>query len=290
MNRRQFLLGVTAFATPGVLGVSADAVFHGARDLIIQRVEVALTRLPRAFDGFTIAQLSDFHFDPHFNGPVIQAAVAKTNALRPDLVVLTGDFVTEPRRGGRQRRHDAAGNAAPCGAMLGELRSLHGSLAVLGNHDAVTDPNYVTTCLSTHNISVLRNASLPLEKEGARLWIAGMDDVFRHRGDLSRTLNGIPAKEATILLVHEPDFADVVRQTAVDLQLSGHSHGGQICLPLIGPPYLPPLGKKYPWGLRRLDQLTLYTNRGVGTIGIPARLNCPPEITLFTLRSTSPNV
>ena len=116
------------------------------------------------------------------------------------------------------------------------------------------------------------------------MWLAGLDDVLRRRSDLRRALSGVPSDELTILLVHEPDFADSVRGRSVDLQLSGHSHGGQIRLPLIGPPYLPPLGKKYPQGLRQLDQLALYTNRGIGTIGVPARLNCPPEITLFTLR------
>jgi uncharacterized protein len=270
-----------------VIGVGADAVSHGAHHLVIERVEILLPRLPEAFDGFTIVQLSDFHYDPHFSGPVIQAAVAKTNALRPDLVVLTGDFVTEPVRRGRVQRRGAAANAEPCAALLAHLQPRLGSIAVLGNHDAVTDPDFIASTLLAHNIQVLRNAATPIQKDGSRLWLAGLDDVLRRRSDLRRALNGIPTHEFTILLVHEPDFADSVRGSSVDLQLSGHSHGGQICLPLIGPPYLPPLGKKYPWGLRRLDQLALYTNRGIGTIGVPARLNCPPEITLFTLRKAA---
>jgi len=112
-----------------------------------------------------------------------------------------------------------------------------------------------------------------------------VDDVLEGKPSLDLTLNGIPPGEPVILLAHEPDWADYVAKHPVDLQISGHSHGGQIRLPLIGAPYLPVLGRKYPWGLRRIGPLTLYTNCGIGTIRIPMRLNCPPEITLFTLRS-----
>src|SRR5262249_34591136 len=122
----------------------------------------------------------------------------------------------------------------------------------------------------------------------SRLWLAGVDDVIEGKPDMDRTLRGIPGNEAVILLAHEPDFADQVVQYPVDLQLSGHSHGGQVRIPLIGAPYLPELGRKYPWGLRRIGRLTLYTNVGIGTIRVPFRWNCPPEITLITLRALTP--
>jgi len=113
-----------------------------------------------------------------------------------------------------------------------------------------------------------------------------VDDILRGKPRLDLALRGTPADDPVVLLAHEPDWADHVATRPVDLQLSGHSHGGQIRIPLIGAPYLPPLGRKYPWGLRQIGGLTLYTNVGIGTIGLPMRLGCPPEVTLITLRKT----
>jgi len=131
----------------------------------------------------------------------------------------------------------------------------------------------------------LRNRSVPLERNGARLWLAGLGDVLEGKYDLKQALKGIPKPEPVVLLVHEPDFAGYVKD--VDLQLSGHSHGGQIRFPLLGAPVLPVMGRRYPRGLRRIGPLTLYTNVGIGTIWLPMRLNCPPEVTLLTLRATA---
>jgi predicted MPP superfamily phosphohydrolase len=125
---------------------------------------------------------------------------------------------------------------------------------------------------------------VPLERGTHRLWLAGIDDVLRGRPDLGAAIGKIPANEATILLAHEPDFADEASLLPIDLQLSGHSHGGQIWIPGIGAPWLPPLSRKYPRGLYQIGKLTLYTNIGIGTIRAPIRINCPPEITLITLR------
>jgi hypothetical protein len=134
---------------------------------------------------------------------------------------------------------------------------------------------------------VLANRAVPLERGKDRIWLAGVDDVLKGRPDLAMALAGIPASECTILLAHEPDFADEASVMAVDLQLSGHSHGGQIWLPGLGAPWLPPLARRYPRGLYKIRETTLYTNVGLGTIHAPVRLNCPPEITLITLRSKS---
>jgi predicted MPP superfamily phosphohydrolase len=115
--------------------------------------------------------------------------------------------------------------------------------------------------------------------------LPGIDDVLEGRPDVGRTLEKIPPAEMTILLAHEPDFADEASLTPVDLQLSGHSHGGQVWIPGIGAPWLPALARRYPRGLYKVRDLTLYTNIGLGTIRAPVRINCPPEITLITLRS-----
>jgi predicted MPP superfamily phosphohydrolase len=246
-------------------------------------VDLTLTRLPAAFDGMTIAQLSDFHYDDLFNTASISAAVSSVNHRAPDLIVLTGDFVTLPAL--KHSDKSAARACEPCAELLGRLRAPMGLVAVLGNHDHFTDPDHIAECLSGHNIRVLRDSSYNVEKAGSRLWIAGTNDMEAPAGNIERALRTVPDDEATVLLVHEPDVADEVARHSVDLQLSGHSHGGQVRFPLIGAPYLPYLGRKYPWGLRKIGSMMLYTNRGIGTIRLPIRFFCPPEITLFTLRS-----
>lgn len=240
-----------------------------------------MRRWPERLTGFTIALLSDFHYDPYFSIHPIQSSIGIVNALRPHLIVLTGDFVSVPFFGDPAK---AAADADPCAAILKNLKAPHGTWAVMGNHDAFTDPDRVTAALQEQGIPVLANRSMPIESDGARFWLGGVDDVLGKTADLDATLQNIPPSEATVLMVHEPDFADRVAGHPVDLQLSGHSHGGQVRLPFLPPVYLPDLGKKYVWGLYKVGGLTLYTNPGLGTVGFPARLNCPPEITLITLR------
>ncbi len=283
LSRRQFL-ATSAFGATSLAAIGADSLYRDTTDVKVTRLEIRLQRLPSRLDGLRIVQLSDFHYDRYVDVRVINSAVRAANQLQPDLVVLTGDFVTQGRYSGR---HDppAARNAEPCSQILSALRSRLGTFAVLGNHDYFTDPDLVAEILRGRGFHVLRNQSFPIEVDGTRLWIAGVDDVVAGADDLDLALRDVPSSEAAVLLAHEPDFADWVLPHRVDLQLSGHSHGGQIVLPITGPPYLPPLARKYPWGLRRVGSLTLYTNRGIGTIILPVRFNCPPEVTLFTLRA-----
>jgi predicted MPP superfamily phosphohydrolase len=285
LSRRRFLQ-TAGVVTAGVAATAADATFIEPAHPILNRVDIPLRRLPPAFDGFTIVQLSDFHYDEIFSAVPIRRAVQTVNKLQPDLIVLTGDYVTEPiLHRFLHNRKQAANAAEPCGALLRQLRAGFGLHAILGNHDHNTDGHRVTECLQSQGIPVLINRSIAIERGGARLWLAGIDDN-PDEGDITLTLKGVPADEPVVALVHEPDAADLVARHSVDLQLSGHSHGGQVRLPLIGPVYLPPLGKKYPWGLRKVGSLALYTNVGLGTMGAPVRFNCPPEITLFTLRAS----
>jgi predicted MPP superfamily phosphohydrolase len=197
--------------------------------------------------------------------------------------VLTGDYITQPY----SHRNDryAARDAEPCAELLARMTSRLGTYAVLGNHDANTAPEHVTAALEATPIKVLHNRSIAIEQQGARLWLAGLADVLGRKVDSDVAFRGIPVDEPTILLVHEPDYADFVPAGRVDLQLSGHSHGGQIVLPLMGPPYLPQLAQRYWRGIYKVGGMTLYTNRGLGTIWLPMRLNAPPEVTLLTLKT-----
>jgi hypothetical protein len=280
-TRRQFL---RAAAATGTLAVVGDALLLAPNRPRIIRQEFFLPRWPERLNGFTVAVLSDFHYDPYFSIHPLHAAIAMVNRLHPDLIALTGDFVSVPLVGDETK---AAFAAEPCARLLRQMTAPHGLWAVMGNHDDATDAEHVTHALQAENIRVLANQSEPIEQDGSRFWLAGVNDVISGTADLSKTMHGVPVGEPVILLAHEPDFADEASQYPIDLQLSGHSHGGQIRIPFLPPLYLPELAKKYVWGTYHVGPLTLHTSAGLGTIGIPMRLNCPPEVTVLTLRRSA---
>lgn len=286
VTRRRFLQTTAAALGSGSLAIAADGAFLEPAHPQLVRLDVPLARLPKAWDGLTILQLSDFHYDDYFTVIPIRKAIQIANSLQPDLVVLTGDFVTIPAFNDYLHNAKRAGDAAePCAYHLAQLRARLGVFAILGNHDADSDPARVVHALEPRGITVLRNQSIPLERGKARLWLAGIDDPLVGKPDMDSTLGSVPRNEPVVLLSHEPDFADHAAKYPVDLQLSGHSHGGQVWLPIVGAPYLPEMARKYPRGLYQIGGLTLYTNSGLGTIRMPVRFNCPPEVTLFTLKS-----
>ncbi|MBO0910975.1 MAG: metallophosphoesterase [Acidobacteria bacterium] len=287
LTRRKFLSsGSIVFA-----GTTAFALYGYSESLHprVKRIEIPLKRLPEAFDGFTIAQLSDFHYERYFSAVPIHKSVEMVNSLRPDLVVLTGDFVTVRMfESNLHARRYAWTAAVPCAEILSRLEARMGRFAILGNHDADSNPGMVRDVLQSHGIHVLKNQSVAIERGPARIWLSGVDDALRGTPDIGAAIEKIPSNEAVVLLAHEPDFADEAALSPVDLQLSGHSHGGQIWIPGIGAPWLPPLGRLYPRGLYQIESLTLYTNPGIGTIHVPIRINCIPEVTLVTLRTARP--
>jgi predicted MPP superfamily phosphohydrolase len=266
----------------GVAAVAGDSILWEPNQPRIVRLDYPLPRWPERLNGFTIALLSDLHYDPYFSVHPLHASISLVNALHPNLIVLTGDFVSMPMVGNDAK---AALAAEPCASLLRQMTAPHGLWAVLGNHDVNTDPEHVTRALLVEGISVLANQSTAIERDGARFWLAGVNDVLSRTADLSETLRGIPGDEAVVLLAHEPDYADYASRFPIDLQLSGHSHGGQVRIPLLPPLYLPAMAKKYVLGSYQIGRLPLYTNAGLGTVGVPVRLNCPPEITLLTLSS-----
>lgn len=281
-SRRRFIQGALAAAA---LGLGADGVIFEPNDPKIVRLDISVPRLPKVFDGLNIVQISDFHYGDLCRIP-IGKAVDIVKRINPDLVVLTGDFVTVPPWSHFLRdKKKAAKDAEPCARLLSEMNPPMGTFAVLGNHDVDSDRSWITEIIESHGIPVLRNRSLAIEKDCARFWLCGVDDVLMGKPDLDLSLRSVPRDEAVILLAHEPDFADHAARFPIDLQLSGHSHGGQVWIPGIGAPWLPPLGREYPRGLRKIGSMWLYTNIGLGTIRLPVRLNCPPEITIVKLRS-----
>lgn len=240
--------------------------------LKVEQVPVRLPRLSDAAEGLRLVQLSDIHLGPYVSLDHVATAVQTAVALQPDLFVLTGDFVS-----------GSAAHLKPAIDLLRLLRAPLGTYAVLGNHDHWANPGAIRRYLSEAHIRVLSNQSVRLMGKGGGLWLAGVDDVWERQDDLRATLADVPARACVLALVHEPDFVDESARAGIALQLSGHSHGGQVRLPLIGAPVLPYLGRRYPIGLQRAGNTWVYTSRGIGVIYPPIRLNCPPEITLLTL-------
>jgi len=282
LTRRRFMVA-SACAAGGLALYAGEIERHWIE---ITRRDVFLPGLPPPFDGFRIAQLSDIHMDEYTEPFFLRDAVNHVNRLNPDAVFLTGDFVTHellPKR-------FSIGPAWHCADLLNNLQCAH-RYAVLGNHDVIVGRKHVIAALTSNGIPVLYNAYLPIEREGGRLWLAGLDDPVEGKPDpgaaIPASIRNVP-HEPIILLCHAPDYADDLinrpEGKAVSLMLAGHSHGGQIRLPIFGPVVLPILGRKYVEGWFRFGNLQLYVNRGIGTIGAPFRFNCPPEITLFTLR------
>ena len=235
----------------------------------VDRVVVPWAGLPPDLNGFTVAHLSDIHLSQNVPLEVVERTVALTNSLQPDVVVLTGDYLTTD-----------VSFAEECAHTLGKLCAGRGVFAVLGNHDYWTDPLLITRLLRQNGVDVLINESRLL---APNLWLAGMDDIWSGRPDLSKALASVPAGAATILLAHEPDFADQAQGRGSLLQLSGHSHGGQVRLPFSKRPILPFLSWKYYAGLRRAGDILVYTSRGVGTMQPPFLFTCRPEVALLTL-------
>lgn len=247
---------------------------------VTESIQIRLARLPEAFHGFRIAQITDIHFGPYMDRAGLERSVRLGQAFQPDLIALTGDFVSHPFR--QRNGWEGAKNAEPCADVFARWKGVP-IIAVLGNHDHWNNAQMVAGALAERGIRVLRNEAETIERGGQKLWVAGIDDALEGKADLSQSIARIPRRDATILLAHEPDFADYAARFPVDLQLSGHSHGGQVRLPGVGPIILPGMAHKYHTGLNRVAQLQVYTSRGIGVINPPVRLNCLPEVTLITL-------
>ena len=274
LTRRSFL-GFSAASLAG-LGLYAGEISR--HELSIEEHTIHLARLPDAFRGLRIVQVSDFHYAEYTEAFFLREMVRQVNRLRPDLVVLTGDFVSfSPLPLSWARRH-----AAPCAAILSGLECPL-RYASLGNHDYVVGADDVAQPLREHGIPVLMNAAVPVERGGQRLWLAGLGSVCTGNADLDRAIPPAASREPVILLAHEPDILPEVARHPVDLMLSGHTHGGQVRFPFVPPLFLPDNGKVYVEGLFRLGPTQLYVNRGIGAVGLPFRFDCPPEITVLTL-------
>lgn len=246
-------------------------------EIEISDIHLQLPRLAPEFDGYRLVQISDIHLGTWMNKDSLDIVVEKVNQLFPDLIALTGDFVS----------FSAEGFADDLVGALSRLKPKDACVAILGNHDYWTDPIVIRAVLAASDIIDLSNAVLSIQRQEVFLHLGGIDDFQINQDKLGIVLDQLPDDGAAILLAHEPDFADIsAASNRFDLQLSGHTHGGQIVLPIFGRLILPTRGEKYPSGQYCINGMILYTNRGLGTTWLRLRYNCPPEISLFTLHSS----
>ena len=245
----------------------------------VETVHLRLKRLPRVFSGFRVAQISDIHMGGWMNPDRLQHVADLIITQKPDVLMITGDFLK-----GRSFTETAKQGISDLIKILSPLASSIPTFAVLGNHDYWTNPEAIRGMLRRCGITDLTNTAFAVTRQDENLYLCGVDDIRHGNVRLDDVIAQLGEDSAAILLVHEPDFADTSAATGkFDLQISGHTHGGQIVIPFYGPPVLPPSGRKYPSGLYKVGNMFQYTNRGVGTDTVSARLNCPPEITIFVL-------
>lgn len=266
MSRRAILKSSLVTAVVGLGGGAGYARFVERHAVEVVRMEIAIG----LFEPLTVAVLGDIHFDPLYEVEYLERVVAHANELSPDFILYTGDFVSR-----------SADRLTGLLAILGQAKARTGCYAVLGNHDHDVGADRLTAAFASTGILLLRNQSVPLP--GRENWrITGLESYWSGSPNVACITNS-PPQSRHLLLVHEPDSFDLLTDPRIALQLSGHTHGGQVRLPWVGAVCLPSWGKKYPAGLYTRGDRTLYVNRGIGTVDEHYRMNCRPEITLLTL-------
>ncbi len=277
-RRNLFKKGFRASVSLPVLGVGTFA--YGSFEpswIEITQHDVFLPHLPKAFDGFRIAQISDLHCDEAKLAIDLGAACELTTAQNADIIVVTGDFSSYVKP-----------NKTPkiLLPLLNKLHAKEGVFGIMGNHDYWGNrADVLRATFKKSPLRELKNEVHIFERGNDKLHLAGHDDFFYTFPSTKTLSDKIPPQSAAILLGHEPDFfSRIAKLKKYGLMLSGHSHGGQVCLPFGCPIHLPVGAQNFPRGWYELNGMQLYTNRGLGTIGPPIRVASRPEISIFTLR------
>ena len=272
ITRRRFL---KLMGSAGALGlVGGYPVFVERYIVLTNTYRVPVTNLPPAFAGFRIVHLTDLHFGLLVPLSLIRSVAARVNRIERDLIVCTGDYVHERR---------ATGQIDTVWPVLSGLTAPAGVFSVLGNHD-----HWADAARSRHWLRVtgqdLSHRTRCLTRSGSRLWFAGAGDFWEDHRDLDGLLKVIPEGDCRIVLAHNPDTADTGFKSRVDLMLCGHTHGGQVDIPLVGTPVLPVRNKSYSHGLKTSPRgFPVFISRGIGWAIFPIRFNCHPEIAVLEL-------
>ena len=275
MNRRAFLKSALAAAVPTSPVAAAGYGLFEAGWVGIERPELPLPNLPAGLDGLRVAFLADLHHGPYTSLDFVVAVVRTTMNLRPDLIVLGGDYTLKDAK-----------YVAPCFDVLAGLSAPLGVYGVLGNHDYKNGLDETRAAMTGAGVTELTNAGRRVGRNGQHFWLAGVDDLWYGQVDVAAAMAGVKPNEAALLVSHNPDVAEPLRDRRVGLVLSGHTHGGQAVVPGAGAPFVPSrYGSKYLHGRVEAPATTVYVSRGLGTSVSPLRYGSRPELTLVTLRS-----
>ncbi|MFD1335955.1 metallophosphoesterase [Oceanobacillus iheyensis] len=281
MNRRTFLKRSFGSLIT-LIGLSGGTYFY-AKDiepnlLKVTEEPIHFPNIPAAFHNFRIIQFSDTHIGFHYDLDQFKELAIKINQLEPDLILFSGDLVDKPNQFYWDDR---------IVEILRSMNAEYGKYWIYGNHDhGGYGTEIVKDIMEAGEFSLLQNESVPISKDGSYFTLAGIDDVMLGKPDLNKALQNQQENDFTILLSHEPDFADITKNYPVQVQLSGHSHGGQVRFPFIGDLYTPPYAEKYVQGKYDLHpNFTLYVNSGIGTTRLPYRFLCKPELHMYELKS-----
>lgn len=278
ITRRTFIRRVLQVGgtLTGLTAATTTYGFWEASQIRIVRQTIPIPNLPEAFVGKKVAVLADLHHGPLVGLDFIREAVRLTNSLQPDLIALVGDYA----HWGARTHVDLP----PCLEVLSGLRAALGVFAVPGNHDMQNQGRVYREVISSTPIIDLTNRAHCLSQDQQHLWMTGVDDLWWGKPDLMKALQEVPLRSAVVLLCHNPDFAETCPSRRVGLVLSGHTHGGQVDLPLVGSLWIPSrFGAKYRQGLVQGPGSLVFVSRGLGLAGLPVRINAPPEINWITL-------
>ena len=287
MARRQFLsrsaAGAVSLATGGITGYAS---FVEPSRVKVRNYEVHIRGLPQELEGMRLVHVSDTHYGPYTSITFVEKAIEQANELQGDVVILTGDYV-----------HFTPQSIERGIEVLGQLRSRFGSVAVMGNHEHWEGAEACRRVFERVGIPLLDNTRLFLTPEGLRdgpvpgksLCLAGVGDLWEDEVSFEKALGGVPGDMPRVVLSHNPDTAELIRRgQRIDLLLCGHTHGGQVRLPVVGPPFVPTRhGKKYLGGMCHGPHCPVLVSRGIGLAGVPARFRVPPEVGLVVLRRDS---
>lgn len=273
-SRRNFLRVIAATPLVAISGTAAYASLIEPYNYDISETDIFINNLPQAFEGFRITQITDVHHSRIVPIEEVERVVRLAQKTKPDLFALTGDYTSSYRR-----------YIEPCAEALGRLSAPEGVWAVLGNHDHYTDPELTTEALERNHIAILNNANTLIRRNSEVIQLAGIDDWSWAGANWSRAFYKLDSNTPTVLLSHQPIVLNAKEAQNASLILSGHTHGGQIKLPLIGPPArFATKDMQYAQGLFKRGKTQLYVSSGTGVIGLPIRLGVRPEIAVLRLR------
>ena len=273
-SRRTFLKRLGLGAAGVVLGGTALDIAYERHWIQVTHPRIEVPGLPAAFEGLRICQLTDIHHGPYLALKHVHEAVSLALQQKPDIFVITGDL-----------SHKHSRYVLPAWDAMSPLQAPLGVWGVMGNHDWWHGIGPSRRGAEKAGVDIIDNRAVSLVRGGERLWLAGVGDMWEDEQDLSGALNRVPLDEPAVLLTHNPDYAEEMDDARVKLMLAGHSHGGQICPPLMGPLKVPNK-MKYAMGLVRTTVSQIYISRGIGMSILPFRFNCRPEMPVFELTGT----